>query len=45
MSPSTSLSPGETRNYAEELNTFLAELAQQPDREPIVSELQGKAQP
>jgi hypothetical protein len=43
-SPPPSLSTDESRDYAEELNALLAELAEQPDREPIASELEGKAQ-
>jgi hypothetical protein len=45
MSLSPSSSTTETRGYAEEIDALLAELAEQPDREPIVSELEGKALP
>jgi hypothetical protein len=40
MSPSPP--PCDARNHAEELNIFISELSQQPDRESVASELQGK---
>jgi hypothetical protein len=44
MFPSPSSSTTETRDYAEELNALLAELAERPDREPVSSELEGNVQ-
>lgn len=38
----SSSSTGGSKDYAEELNEFLVELAEQPDRESVASELQGR---
>ena len=42
FAPSSSNS--ESMDYAQEISALLAELAGQPDREPIASELEGKPQ-
>jgi hypothetical protein len=38
----SSSSTSDSKDYTEELNGFLMELAEQPDRESVASELQGR---